>query len=61
MILKLNVDEVNFAYLWLMGIYSDQFHNLIDFIRNINNKDLIFKNNVTNENINICMDYMSLK
>lgn len=61
MILKLNVDEVNFAYLWLMGIYSDQFHNLIDFIKNINNKDMIFKNNVTNENINICMNYMSQK
>ena len=54
MITTLNIDEINFMYLWLNGIFKKQFGELIDYIKNPNNVSHIFDEY---DNINECMDF----
>jgi len=49
MVTKINIDEINFIYLWLNGIFNYKFLELIEYMENINNHSHIFENNTTNE------------
>jgi len=55
MISTINIDDVNFIYLWLNGIFNYKFIEFIEFMKNKNNYLYIFDNYLK---INECMDYL---
>lgn len=55
MIIKIDVREVNFSYLWFESVYNDKFINLVDFIKDEKNKINIFEKS---EQINKCAEYL---
>ena len=56
MIIKLDVDEINFAYLWFESIYNDKFVDLIDFMQNKQNQKNIFEKS---ERIDECVEHLN--
>ena len=52
MIMSLDINESNFAYLWLDGIYNKNFNQLIDYIENKDNHPNIF---INTDNIDDCI------
>lgn len=48
MITKMNVDEVNFMYMWLSGLFNDKFADFIDYIKKEYKKDNFFEDNNIN-------------
>lgn len=55
MIIKLDIDEINLAYLWFESVYNDKFLYLLDFIKNTENHKNIFENAIR---INECVEYL---
>lgn len=58
MITKINVRELNFMYMWLMGIFNDKFLDLLEYIENEKNSLYIFEEKA---NINNCIEYIKDK
>ena len=58
MITKINVRELNFMYMWLMGIFNDKFLDLLEYIENEKNSLYIFEEKI---NINNCVEYIKDK
>lgn len=56
MITTLNVDEIDFMYFWLCGIFKNQFGELLNYIKNSNNISNIFDQYTR---INECINYLS--
>lgn len=44
MIIKLNVNDIDFIYIWLNGIFNEKFKDMIDYIKNPDNVSNIFIN-----------------
>jgi predicted unusual protein kinase regulating ubiquinone biosynthesis (AarF/ABC1/UbiB family) len=58
MITKINVRELNFMYMWLMGIFNNKFLDLLEYIENEKNSLYIFEEKT---NINNCVEYIKDK
>jgi len=56
MIIKLDIDEINLAYLWFESIYNDKFLDLIDFMKNKENHKNIFENAIR---MNECAEFLT--
>jgi predicted unusual protein kinase regulating ubiquinone biosynthesis (AarF/ABC1/UbiB family) len=55
MITLLNVNEIDFMYFWLRGVFKNKFKEFIDYIKNPNNVSYIFDEYT---NINECINFM---
>lgn len=60
MVFNLNTDNVNFLYLFFLGIFNSEFMKFIKYINDDNNLDMVFENN-NKENINKCINELKYK
>ena len=60
MVFDLNTDNVNFLYLFFLGMFNNEFMKFIKYINDDNNLNMVFENN-NKENINKCMNELKHK
>ena len=55
MIIKLETNEIDFIYLWISGIFDENFKDMLEYLKNPNNSSNIFDNY---EKIDNCVDIL---
>ncbi len=55
MITKLETNEIDFIYLWINGIFNENFKDMLEYLKNPNNISIIFDNY---EKINNCIEIL---
>lgn len=60
MVFNLNIDDVNFLYLFFLGMFDNQFIKFIEYVNDDKNSGIVFENN-NKENINKCINELKYK